>query len=102
MRADHIPNDEAEESSIYGVKQVVSGDVGALAIGVQHAFQVEGQRQVLTSVVDQRGGVAALQVCWLVELFSLADEVPPFLLQDQLADGVAHFFLVHHHRLQRH
>lgn len=34
MSADNITNDESKEGSIDGVKKIVSGNVGALAIGV--------------------------------------------------------------------
>jgi len=62
---------------------------------------VVGQCQIFAFVMDQRGGVAALQICRLVELLSLADKVAPFLLQDQLPDRIAHILVLHHHRLER-
>jgi hypothetical protein len=101
VRAHCVADEEAEEGAVDCVEEVVGGEVGALAVGVEQAFEVEGQREVLPTVVDEGGGVAALEVGRLVELLRLADEVSPLLLQDQLPDGLAHLLALQQHRLQR-
>ena len=61
------------------------------------ALQVEGEGEIFAAVVDEGGGVAALEVGWLVELLGFADEVAPFLLEDELLDGLADLLALHEH-----
>ena len=64
---------------------------------MKDALKVKGKGEIFSAVVDEGGGMAALEVCGLIELLSFADEVAPFLLEDELLDGFADLLAIHEH-----
>jgi hypothetical protein len=75
-----ISNEKAEEGTVDGVEEIVSGDVGTFSIGMQHSFEVKRQTQFFFLVVDKGSGMTPAKVGRLVKLLSFADEILPFLL----------------------
>lgn len=82
MSSNDITYDEPKEGTIDGVKKVIGCNVGTFSIGMQHSLKMKGQWQVLLTVMDEWRRVTSFEVSRLVKLFSLADEVFAFFLED--------------------